>query len=365
MRTTATALGGLLMTSLFAVPVMADDDDESWVDRVSPYADLRLRYEDLQEEGRVDANRDRERGLARIGIKADVHENVKLIFALATGGDNPVSRNVTGDSGFTTKEIGLELFYADWAATDELNIYGGKMNSPLFRAGKVPLIWDSDLNLEGVAARYSSGRFFGTVGIFSVEERSGEDDSVLYSGQVGLEFAFAKGPKLTAGLGYFAYTNTIGNEPFYNGDPRGNTVDVAGNLVFDYENTEAFVQFDTGIGSWPLQLYGHYTVNNEVDREDTAYAFGAKIGSTKQKGNMQFSWTYQDIEADSVIGTFNDSDFGGGGTDSRGHMIKGKYMLTDRINVGGAVFINQVDGFQGGVYRDFDRVQLDLEFKFE
>ncbi len=365
MRTTARLLSGLLMISACATPALADDDEKSWVDRVSLYGDLRLRYENIHEEGDPDANRNRERGRARFGIKADVHDNVKLVFGLATGGDNPVSRNVTGDGGFTTKEIGLELFYVDWAATDSLNVYAGKMKNPLFKAGKVPLIWDSDLNLEGVAATYSAGMFFGSLSSFFVEERSGEDDSALYTGQVGLKFGLGEGSKLTAGLGYFAYTNTIGNEPFYNGDPNGNTVDVDGNLVFNYENIEAFAQFDTKIGSWPLQLYGHYTVNNEVDREDTAYAIGAKIGSTKAKGKMQFSWTYQDIEADSVIGTFNDSDFGGGGTDSRGHMIKGKYMLTDKINVGGTIFINQIDGFQGGLERDFDRLQLDLEFKFE
>jgi len=27
--------------------------------------------------------------------------------------------------------------------------------------------------------------------------------------------------------------------------------------------------------------------------------------------------------------------------------------------------LNQVDGFQGGVKRDFDRVQIDIEFRFE
>ena len=45
--------------------------------------------------------------------------------------------------------------------------------------------------------------------------------------------------------------------------------------------------------------------------------------------------------------------------------IKGKYMLTDNINFAGTLFLNKVDGFQGGVERDFTRIQLDLEFKFE
>jgi Putative porin len=365
MKTTARVAICLPLISMLATPVMAADKEGSWVDRVSFYANLRLRYEDLQEEGNPDANRDRERGMVRFGVKADVHNKVMLVIGLASGGDNPVSRNVTGDGGFTTKDIGLELFYVDWEATESISVYAGKMKNQLFKAGKVPLIWDSDLNLEGIAGTYNSGMWFGSLSRYSVEERSGEDDSSLYSGQVGVVFDTGKTSKLTTGFGYFAYTNTIGNEPFYDGAANGNTVDVNGNLVFDYENTEAFLQFDARLGTWPLQLYGHYTVNNEVDREDTAYAFGATIGSTKEKGNMQFSWTYQDIEADSVIATFNDSDFGGGGTDSRGHMIKGKYMITDYINVAGAVFVNKIDGFQGGVERDFDRIQLDIQFLFE
>lgn len=365
MRTVARVLTVSIMASVFAMPAKGADDEESWVDRVSFYAHLRLRYENIHEEGRPEANRNRERGLARFGVKAEVHENVRVVFGLATGGDNPVSRNVSGDGGFTTKEIGIEFFHADWEATDSLNVYAGKMKNPLFRAGNVPLIWDSDLNPEGVAASYSSGMFFGTLAGFSVEERGGEDDSLLYVAQAGVEFDVGEISKLTAGLGYFEYTNTIGNEPFFDGESNGNTVDANGNLVFDYRNTEAFAQFDTKIGNWPLQLYGHFTVNNEVDREDTAFAFGASIGSAKKQGNMQFSWIYQDIEADSVIGTFNDSDFGGGGTDSSGHRFKGKYMLTDDINIAGTVFLNKVDGFQGGFERDFTRIQLDLEFKFE
>ena len=94
------------------------------------------------------------------------------------------------------------------------------------------------------------------------------------------------------------------------------------------------------------------------------YAFGAKIGSAKSKGESEFSWTYQDIEADSVIGTFNDSDFGGGGTDSDGHILKAKYAWSKQIFLGGTLFINNVDRFQGTEH-DYSRLQLDVEFKFK
>lgn len=364
MRITAGIVAALAFIGATSTPAIAADGETSWYDRMQLYGDLRLRAEYIHEEGNPDANRDRERGRARIGVKADVSQNVRLVVGIATGGDNPVSRNVTGDGGFTTKEIGLELFYVDWTINDNLTVFAGKMKNPLFKAGKVPLIWDSDLNLEGAAATFSSGMFFGTAGAFAVEERSGDDDSTLFSAQAGLKFPLGDAAKLTAGAGYFAYTNTIGNEPFYNGRPKGNTVDIDGNLVYDYKNTEAFAQFDTKLGNWPLQVYAHYTVNNEAPEEDTAYAFGAKIGSAKKQGSQQLSWTWQDIEADAVIGTFNDSDFGGGGTDSEGHMVKYKFMLRDQISIGGTFFRNQIDRFQGTPH-DFDRIQFDVEFKFK
>jgi hypothetical protein len=79
---------------------------------------------------------------------------------------------------------------------------------------------------------------------------------------------------------------------------------------------------------------------------------------------MEFSWTWQDLEADALIGTFSDSDFGGGGTDSEGHMFKGKYVLTKNVALGGTLFLNTIDR-AAGIDSDYDRIQIDLEFKFD
>ena len=311
----------------------------------------------------LEAQRNRMRFRARFGITAAASDNVNVILRLATGGGNPVSTNQSFDDGFSGKDIDINLAYVDWKVSDALNIYGGKMKNPLFKSGSVPLVWDSDLTPEGLALKYSAGMFFGTVGGFSVEERGDSDDSLLYVVQGGIEVPFGAHNKLTVGLGYFAYTNTIGNTAFYNGRAKGNTLDINDLYVFEYKDTELFAQFDTHVANWPLQVFAHYVRNNEVDRENVAFAYGAKIGSSKDKGQSQFTWTYQDIEADSVIGSFNDSDFGGGGTDSKGHFLKAKYGLSKKIFVGGTFFVNKVERFQG-VEHDYNRVQLDLEFKF-
>lgn len=359
MKSIRLAVAASLALLFVSSPVSAEE--ESWADRISFKGDVRIRHERIDEDGEEDRARMRFR--TRFGLSAKVNEDVKVVFQMATGGDNPVSTNQTFDDGFSTKDIGVDLAYVDWKISDDLNFYGGKMKNPLYKAGGVPLIWDGDLNPEGFALKYTSGNFFGTVGGFSAEERSSSDDSLLYVVQAGMKFSVGDAATLTAGIGYFSYTDTIGNSPFYNGSSKGNSVDLNGDYVYDYKNTEVFAELNTRVGDWPLKVYAHATQNSDAPTQDTGFAIGAKLGSAKQEGQSEFSWTYQDIEADAVIGTFNDSDFGGGGSDSDGHMLKGKYAVSKKIFVGGTLFLNSVDRFQGTEH-DYNRLQLDVEFKF-
>lgn len=338
------------------------DGEETWIDRISVHGDIRLRQEGIDEDGEESRNRGRYR--ARLGLAAKVSPNVKVFMQIASGADDPVSRNVTFDGGFDVDDIGFDLAYVDWAFADGWNFYGGKMKNPLFRAGGAPLIWDGDLNPEGFAVKYSKGALFANAAGFSVEERSADDDSLLMAVQVGGKFDLAENMKLTAGVGYFGYSDTIGNEPFYDGSSNGNSVDVNGDYIYDYKNTEVFAELSTSVGDWPLKVYAQWVQNSEVSEEDTGYSIGAKLGSAKDKGEKEFSWTYQDIEADAVIGTFNDSDFGGGGTDASGHILKAKYAVSRQIALSGTFFVNEVDRFQGTEH-DYDRFQLDVQFSFK
>ena len=172
------------------------------------------------------------------------------------------------------------------------------MKNPLFKAGGAPLIWDGDLNPEGLALQFASGNFFGTIGGFSAEERSSSDDSLLYAVQAGVRFPLGNAVSLIAGVGYFAYTDTIGNEPFYDGSANGNSIDLDGDYVYDYRNTEFFAELNTSVGDWPFKVYAHAKQNNDAPTEDTVLAVGAKLGSAKKDGEMEFSWTCQDIQAE-------------------------------------------------------------------
>jgi len=360
----------VVLSTCLITAAAAEGEDVDWTDRLSFKGDFRLRYEAIDRESREKRTRYRYR--ARLAMTAAVTDDVKVVMQIASGADSPVSRNVTFDGGFTTKDIGFDLAYVDWAAADGLHVFGGKMKNPMFRAGGAPLVYDSDLNPEGFAVTYNKGAFFGALGGFAVEERSQESSSNLYAVQAGGRFSIGESSTLTAGAGYFGYTNTIGNEPFYNGAPKGNTMgyDQADVLqenpfyLYEYKNTEVFAQFDARVGSWPLRVFGHWTRNGEVDEQDTGVAYGVKFGSAKDKGEMEFSWTYQDIDADAVIGTFNDSDFGGGGTDADGHIIKAKYVVAKNIAIAGTYFSNTINRFSLPE-EDYDRLQLDVAFSFK
>ena len=89
----------------------------NWTDSISVKGDVRLRYEGIDEEGEEERNRGRFR--ARLGLTADVNENVKAVLQFATGGDNPVSTNQSFDDGFSRKDIGLDLAYLDWTPNDD------------------------------------------------------------------------------------------------------------------------------------------------------------------------------------------------------------------------------------------------------
>ena len=338
----------------------------NWRDTFHWSADLRLRYDRISENSEIlDTDRGRDRLRARFAFGMQASETIDFNVRVATSDGDPVSTNISFDSGFSTIPIAIDRAFVTWHATSNLDLLGGKMKSPWFRAASNSMHFDSDLNPEGIAALYKSanGMFFGSLGRFVVDERSSGDDTLLITAQGGVKFDIGSDSQLTAALGYFDYTDTIGNTPFYLDQPKGNSVDVAGNLIYDYDILELGVEFKTKIGDFPLTLFAVTAQNSEAP-EDTAYAFGVKTSSLTSRDNLDLSYSYHSTDADAVIGTFTDSDFAGGNTDSNGHFIRVIYALRDNIELGGTFIISERGEFADNK-SDYDRAQLDIVFLFE
>ena len=114
----------------------------SWAERIRWKGDFRYRYENIEEEGKDGRNRNRIR--ARAALVADVTPTVEVGLGLATGGDDPVSANVTLGGGGSKKEINLDLAYFDWSGLANTNVLGGKFSNYLVKPQKTALLWDGD-----------------------------------------------------------------------------------------------------------------------------------------------------------------------------------------------------------------------------
>ena len=340
----------------------------SWAERVRWEGDFRYRYENIAEEGKSDRNRSRIR--ARTNLEADVSPTVTVGIGLATGGDDPVSANVTLGGGGSRKEIDLDLAYFDWTGLENTHIIGGKMKNFLVRPSKKGLLWDGDWRPEGIGARWDNGTFFAQGLGTWLEGDSNRGTLFSWVLQGGMNLKLGETGKLKFGGGYNQF-DIAGKTPLY-GDPDdfyGNsfvTDPLTGDLVFkyDYRQIELFAEYSFKLGGNSVALFADYTQNQEADENDTGYLIGAKFGSAKKKGDWDVGYFYEKLEADATVGLLTDSDFGGGGTDAKGHVFTGTYAFHDNWNFKATYFINEIK-LASGNPRDFDRLMLDLNFSFD
>lgn len=375
---TATAIADV-RTSVAAVkeaeiPVAS----EAWPDRISLDGDFRYRYENIDPEG--SSTRERNRIRARANIRANLADDVKVGFGLATGGDDPVSTNQTLGGGGSSKSVVLNLAYVDWKAADGLHVLGGKFKNPVYRAGKQALMWDGDWTPEGLALTYKRDRFFANaLGTYLESDTRKGNDNFSWGAQFGATGEIG-GAKVKGGIGYFSIKtqgeSTNFGDSADTGDYFGNTAVEGGGLacgttpgascayLYDYQLTEVFAEATFDVGDWPALVFFDYVNNSDPSDNDTAWIAGAKFGQTKDRGQMQFSYYYADKEADSVLGLLTDSDFGGGGTDNKGHFLQLNYGVNKNWTIGAQYFINETD-LASGSKSDYDRLMIDTQWKWK
>ena len=339
----------------------------SWAERIKWKGDFRYRYENIDQEGKDSRNRSRIR--ARTNLEANISPTLDVGVGLATGGDDPVSSNQTIGGGGSSKDIKIDLAYFDWSGLKDTNIVGGKYKNFLVRPEKRGLLWDSDWRPEGLGITWNNGTFFAHGLGTWLEGDSNKGTQFSWVVQGGVNLDVGETGKLMFGAGYNQF-DIAGRTPLF-----GDEEDFYGNsFVFDpvednnvfkynYRQYQLFAGYKFKLGKRSLSLFADYTQNTEVSENDTAYLIGAKYGSAKDKGDWDLVYFYEKIEADSTVGLLADSDFGGGGTDAKGHVFIGTYALHKAWYFRATYFLNEIK-LASGNPKDYDRLMLDLAFKF-
>jgi hypothetical protein len=333
----------------------------SWADNIKLKGDFRYRHETIDEDGRDQRTRHRIR--ARIGVTGRVREDLSIGVQLASGSADPTSSNQSLDGGASSKSFNLDRAFFDWEARDGLHIIGGKMANPLFRPGKSALLWDDDLSPEGLALTWDGDRFFLNLLGAWLEERSSDDDSFLMAAQAGWKTGFANGARLTLGGGLLEFEDLRGRSPLFDGSARGNSLDATGGYLYGFSETNLFAEYAFTVSGVPASLFADFVRNSDAGAFDTGFSVGAKLGKASDPGSWEAAWIYRDLQADSHVALFADSDFAGGGTDGTGHIFKAAYAVSKKWTLNLAYLVNE-RGADAGAERDYNRLQADIKFKY-
>jgi hypothetical protein len=76
-----------------------------------------------------------------------------------------------------------------------------------------------------------------------------------------------------------------------------------------------------------------------------------------------YDYDYRDLQADAVVGQFNDSDFVGGGTGGKGHRFNLVYQLAKNVQASLTTYLSTITRTATDV--DYNRLQADVVVKFK
>lgn len=326
-----------------------------WASRIRLNGDFRYRYELREDEDGLSKARERIR--ARLGLSAQVNDEVKFGMRLATGGGS-TSTNETLDDNFAGKDFYLDRAYVTYSPKEVagLDITLGRMPKPWFEASD--LVFDGDLNPDGIAAQYAMGPVGLVAGTFVAEEHLNQDVRLNVL-QVSGDLEPSDNVKLTLGASYFGLTNDEQSdytELEYDSDTG--TWSEETDYVFEqgYDIVEGFAVAKVK-AKLPVTATAHYAVNCAADEDENAFL----IGFGTQTGKWKFGYNYRRVELNSVMDALNDGDFGQGKPGWEGSKLTAGYSISKNFSAGASWFLanKEIDGDE-----EMDMVQLDLKAKF-
>lgn len=388
------------------------EQKESRKPSLSFWGDFRARYEGFffgeDETGVERTNRHRGRYRFRLNGKADVNPHTKVLFRFASGREDSRSSNQSFGTGndFDTDDFRLDRAYV-WLSPFAHGKVGengtfaieiGKVPNPYrWKKGKDWLVWDGDINPEGVSLLYthrlSEGvETFFSGGYYVLDENSRDKDPHLWAAQVGfhaepaetigfgakasyyhfdsLDMAFhQRGVAATLGVAGAATTAGGNISDGLSGGFGGQNVQVVETTAY----FEALKHTD-----WPVLIYGTWVNNLTAERsrtfsgapeEDTGWGGGVEIGNKKKY--VKLGVGFWQLQANAFPAQFVDSNLFDGFTNREGWALYGSRTIYKNTDLNITAFLSDeldddVPPFGNSVPNaERLRLQADLVVKFK
>lgn len=309
---------------------------KSWTDTFTLKGDLRTRY-DYIDQASPTSNDDRNRGRLRyrLGVIATPVEHVEAGAGLASGNGDPRSANQTFKDTFSSKQINLDYAYMQYSFGKGAAI-AGKFQPKNYLWTPTDVMWDTDINPEGVSLRYADsdavGKFFTQGGVWVLGENndlkapnsSFYDPYITYF-QVGQNW---KSGDVFATVAATAYAFVDIRKPKAADIVR---VGAVRNTDSKFNSFNLAAELGTRVGPGTASLVGEYITNYETaSAQDTAWSAGAKYVWDK----WIFKYLYTQVDLNAVPDWLPDSDRFEGFTGIHGHEFEVQWEVISHVLLG-------------------------------
>lgn len=359
-----------------AQKIIDDSEKESkksslpkWVQSLKMSGDIRVRHQ-MDWDGSSTRNRDRLR--VRFGIEAQPVDKVKAAFGIATGatsasGDkNPTSTNHTFQA-FNKVPLFVDYAYIQYDPVKWLKVSGGKVKNKTQVWSATDLVWDTDINPDGLAVNFDKGindmfSIFANAGWYAMNEgRNGSIMPDVYIAQPGVSFKY----------GNFSAKAAVAYQQF---NMKGRTVTSNDNGNYLTPNDTDFRLVNPGIelkmkniiAGLSLSVFGDYVKNTDDsvhENELEGRVFGVAFGSDKisKLGTWQVKAMNRYLETYAIPLGLGDSDAYGGKGNSKGYEVIVTLGITNNLSFGFDYYqMEQINGAENPK----SLAQFDLTYKF-
>ncbi len=349
-----------------------------WKPKMNWNGDLRVRLDRVTDGGTV--MRPLSQLRARLGLKADVNEEVQAVMRLATGSSAIGTNQTLGDNaapGMVRRSFGLDFGYIDWTFAKEAHLWAGRTTNPFWSPGKAQLVYDSDLAFEGASLKWEpqwdhSSLFLNLGSSIVREEYSAAEemnDVTLVGAQLGYtlkaagtwtvhvashHFQDLQGKNIAATAA--GATLDSGSIDRYKGNRLMSIAGppASGTFLNKYTLSEAGLEWRNKFE--PVEVTAYYdTVKNTGATDENT---GTEYGLSMKYGRAQLGYAMIEKKADSVVGAFTDSDVSGGGTDTKGSRATLGYQLAKNSQV----ILNYYQAKRQITVNEHDYTRTDLDF---
>ena len=309
--------------------------------------DFRYRHEWVSQEvtsATAISSYQQERIRGRLGARGWVNPNTTIETRLSTQPGRVSTNQTLGGSAnaFGNYTITLDRMGFRYQPSDLGVFSGGRIANPYFVPGGSDLVWDTDLNFDGLAMSLTPWPDadllpFLNVGGFWVDKQTTVSttakDVLLASVQMGLRHTTNQGVSWIVGVSDYHYTSAAGHAIFSTPTaPSGNsttTVGATSVYVTDFNLISGGVELGTPISGVPVSSYD-----------------------------------YRKVQQDAAVAAFTDGDCFGGGTNGKSHRLTVGMQLASRWSGQLTGYLGSAGIASGQTAVRRNKVHADLNFAF-